>query len=258
MRTGTNWKTSILPHLEENPLYEQLDFENGVFAPDWYGNEILEGLVIEAYNCPSSQYDPLADHDRGSYTTPPWANVNGQKHDYVGIAGAYPDPIGRGSDACSQAVYGWICRNGLLLTNENKSVRHATDGTSNTILAAEQSGTVGIPFTATRLIYYPIRSNYCGGWCGAFGYITAAEAGGTGLYYNGLTTVRWKLNAPRGVVGSSDFCYMNNTILNSSHPGLVQVVMADGSVHALSDSMDVAVLRMLCSADDGLVNDAWQ
>jgi len=257
-RMGTNWKTSILPFLEENSLYDRLDFKRSMFAPDWFGNEMLQELVIGIYNCPSSPYDPLTDYDRGSNRSHDGPYKDGQKHDYVGIAGAYPDPAERGRDTCNLAQYGWICRNGLLVANENKSVRHATDGTSKIILVAEQSGKVGIPLTSTRLMYFPIRSNYCGGWCGAFGYETAAEAGGTRLTYNGLTTVRWKLNAPRGVAGSSDMAGRNNTILNSSHEGSVQVVLADGSVHPLNDGMDVALLRMLCSADDGLVNDAWQ
>ncbi len=258
MRTGTNWKASILAFIEENSLYDQLDFKHAMFAPDWFGNEILQELVIGIYNCPSSEYHPLDVQDRGANLSHEKPHKRGQRHDYVGIAGAYPDPAGRGRDTCNLTNSGWMCRNGLLVTNENKSMRHATDGTSKTILAAEQSGKVGIPFTATRLIYYPIRSNYAGGWAGAAGTMTTAEAGGTSLYYSGLTTVRWKLNAPTGVTGSSDKCYMNNTILNSNHPGSVQVVLADGSVHALNDGMDVALLRMLCSADDGLVSDDWQ
>jgi len=256
-RTGTNWKTSILPFLEENSLYDRLDFKRSMFALDWYGNEMLQALVIRAYNCPSSPYHPLDDQDRGANLSHEEPYKRGQRHDYVGIAGAYPDPAGRGRDTCNLAQYGWICRNGLLVANENKSVRHATDGTSKIILVAEQSGKVGIPLTSTRLVYFPIRANYCGGWCGAFRYQTAAEAAGTKLHCVGLTTVRWKLNAPRGVAGSSDQCYMSNTLLNSSHEGTVQAVMGDGSVHALIDSMDVILLRMLCSADDGVVNDAW-
>ena len=201
----------------------------------------------------------MTDQDRGANLSHEKPHKRGQRHDYVGIAGAYPDPAGRVSNTCTHGNRGWVCRNGLLPPNESKSVRHATDGTSKTILAAEQSGKVGIPFTAARLIYYPIRSNYCGGWCGVFGRHTVAEVKfDDGYAYNGLTTVRWKLNAPTGVAGSSDKCYMNNTILNSNHPGSVQVVLADGSVHALNDGMDVALLRMLCSADDGLVSDDWQ
>ena len=51
---------------------------------------------------------------------------------------------------------------------------------------------------------------------------------------------------------------MNNTILNSSHKGIVNVLVADGSVHSLSNSMEVVLLQKLCSADDGLLtNVPW-
>ena len=250
MRMGTNWKTGILAFLEETGLYDQLDFEQGMFAPDWYRNECLMDVVVSAYNCPSSPFDPLLDHDRGAGVHDPGLE-HSQKHDYVGIAGAYPDPIGRGSDTCNQPGYGWVCRNGTLLANETKTMRHISDGTSKTLVVSEQSGTVGVVENGV-LVQYQIRNAYAGGWAGAFGPQTADEAHNSGLYYHGLTTVRWALNAPTAVVGSSDNAYMNNTVLNSSHPGIVQVVLVDGSVHTLSDDLDVELLRRLCTADDGL------
>ena len=229
VRTGVNWKTSILPFLEQSIVYDDLDFEQGVFTVDWYNNEPLENLVISAYKCPSSPFDPLRDGDFGAS-----GHEGAQKHEYVGIAGVYPDPAGRGSGTCFQANYGWVCNNGLLPANENKSVRDATDGTSHTILACEQSGTVGV-MDGGAMKQHPIRNNYGGGWCGSQTNGSVAKPN-SGLYYTGLTTLRWALNAPTAVIGSSDKAYMNNTVVNSSHPGLVQVVLADGSTQALNDS----------------------
>ena len=249
-RTGTNWKTSIFAFIEQASLYGQLDF-NGEFAQNWWGNNvILKGLVVPVYNCPSSPFDPLLVSDRGAELA-----EEAQKHDYVGIAGAYPDPAGRGAGVCGQAGYGWICRNGLLVPNECKAVRDCKDGTSKTIMVAEQSGVITVAGDG-----YPIRANYAGGWAGMFSGLTADKGtpSDTTLYGIGLTTVRWALNAPTVVVGSSDFSYMNNTILNSSHPDVVQVMMADGSVQTLSENLDVVILRQLCSADDGLpTGDSW-
>lgn len=244
-RTGTNWKTSILAYLEQTALTGSLNFETGMFAPDWYNNEILKGLVVPVYNCPSSPFDPIKTTDRGSSTT-----EESQKHDYVGIAGAYPDPANR-LGQCGSGTYGWFCRNGLLTANESKTIGDAKDGTTNTIIIAEQSGMVSVEESGT-LVAYPIRANYAGGWAGMSDSRTANKASGGYYAMAGLTTVRWALNAPTAVVGSSDRCYMTNTLLNSSHPGVVNVLMADGSVQSLGDSMDVVILRQLCSADDGL------
>ena len=246
-RTGTNWRASILPFLEQSGLTEALDFETAMFAYDWYGNEILKGLVVPAYNCPSSPFDPILTIDRGaSYA------AEGQKHDYVGIAGTYPDPANRGNQ-CGEANYGWICRNGVLPPNEVKTMADVKDGTSSTIVVAEQSGVVLVSERQGVMSEYPIRANYAGGWCGVILPITANKATGTTLYpLAGLTTVRWALNAPTGVPNSSDRAGANNTILNSSHQGCVQVLMADGSVHSLSDTLDMDILRRLCCADDGM------
>ncbi len=248
VRTGINWKTSILPFLEEGALYDQLDFKNGVFAVDWYNNEILNGMVVPVYNCPTSRFDPLADDDYGAS-----AEDTAQKHDYVGIAGAHPDPAGR-SNTCRLVTYGVICRTGVLRVNENISMRRITDGMSHTILVAEQSGVVLVVNQANGLMEeHPIRNNYAGGWAGASDTQTADKAA-KGLYHNGLTTVKFALNAPTAVIRYSDTAYRNNTVLNSSHPGgVVQVLLADSSVRPLEDEMDVTLLRELCSADDQVV-----
>ena len=235
-RMGTNWKASILAFLEQKSLYDQLNFETGMFADDWSGNEILRNLVVPVYKCPSSRFDPLLDGDRGNSAT-----EAAQKHEYVGIAGVYPDPAGRDASTCNTHTYGWRCHNGLLPGYDNKKIRDATDGTSKTIIVSEQSGVVGV-VEAGVLTKYPIRANYAGGWAGMMG----------GYCMSGLTTVRWALNAPTAVVGSSDMAYMNNTVLNSSHPGVVQVLLADASVQSLSETIDMETLRRLCAADDGL------
>lgn len=244
-RTGTNWKASILAYLEQTGVTGQLNFETGTFAEDWRGNMVLKGLVVPVYNCPSTSLDPLRTVDRGSN-----AASEGQKHDYVGIAGAYPDPINRGTSICKFVGYGWLCNNGLLPAYRSKSMRDAPDGSSNTIIVSEQSGVVGVVGSG-GVVQYSVRANYAGGWAGMM----------SGDYpMAGITTVRWPLNTPTTVAGSyADYCYMNNTILNSAHPGIVNVLLADGSVQSLGDSLDVDVLRRLCSADDGLLTgDSWR
>ena len=158
-RTGTNWKASILAYLEQMALRQSLNFETGMFAWDWGGNEILKGLVVPYYSCPSSGFDPIDTVDRGSSFS-----EEGQKHDYVGIAGAYPDPANR-PNQCGNGTYGWFCRNGLLPPNESKGIHNTTDGTSNTMIVAEQSGKVSVDVNG-ELREYPVRVNYAGGWAG--------------------------------------------------------------------------------------------
>jgi len=249
LRWGWNWKTEILPFLEQGVVSDQLTYgRRAFFAPPWRKNPLLTNLVVSTYKCPSNPHDPLLDNDRGASE----GNDTAMKHDYVGIAGVYPDPAGRGLKTCRHAGRGWVCRNGLLPINEVRKIRDATDGTSKTILVAEQSGEVAVD-EGGRLVKYPIRANYSGGWAGSHDFRRADEVWGGYLgQYTGLTTVQWALNAPTAVTNSSDFCYSHNTILNSFHHGVVQVVLADGSCRALSETINMETLGRLCAADDGL------
>jgi len=45
--------------------------------------------------------------------------------------------------------------------------------------------------------------------------------------------------------------YFPNTILNSFHEGGIQVTLADGSGHFLSENIDLRVLTFLGAANDG-------
>ena len=252
LRNGFNWKLAILPFLEQNAAFEKLDFTLGSeFTPPWTRNPVLNGLFVPAYKCPSNKYDSFRGHDRTvHYETAEYEQA--MKHDYVGIAGVYPDPGGRGANTCRQGSRGWVCRNGVLPTNENKGMHGLTDGTSNVILAAEQSGEVAVVENGV-LVKYSIRSNVAGGWGAGWNTNRADQIPGITdpMYYTGLTTVRWALNAPTAVVNSSDFAYMNNTVLNSFHPGVVQVVLADGSTRSISETVQMDTLLRLGSADDG-------
>ncbi len=248
VRAGFNWKTAILPYLEQNNVYEQLSFNQTVyFAPPWNGNTVLRRLRVTAYTCPSNRYDPFNDSDRG-------ASGNGatevMKHDYSGLAGAY-DPSGSTASSCKQTARGTFCSNGILPPNEQKGLNQATDGTSQTIIVAEQSGSVGV-IENDRTVKYPIRPNYAGGWAGPGTAAKVSQMTSSSTdYYTGLTTVMWALNAPMATTSSSDYSYTANTILNSSHPGVVQVALADGSTRALSETIEMDTLRRLCIADDG-------
>ncbi len=243
---GTNWRASILAFMEERAVFDQLNFETGGFAgagsgPFSNGNEILSGLVVKAYKCPSSTMGPF-EADKGT------ANPNNsQMHDYVGVSGAYPDPGDRAT-ICKQSMRGMVCRNGLLLPNENRGLQSAVDGASNSLLLAEQSGLVD------KVL---IRANYNGGWTGTAAdpgnpvYTVATMPANHNFYHTGLSVIRWAINSPTSVAASSDQCYMTNTVLNSFHPGGIQAVLADGSVRFLASTVDMTTLLRIGSCDDG-------
>jgi len=204
----------------------------------------LCGLLVPVYKCPSSPTDPFVNEPSSS-------NENrSMMHEYVGIAGAYSDPANR-EGTCKDSIRGKVCNTGLLLANEVRMLRDALDGTSNTIIVAEQSGTVN---------KVPIRSNYGGGWCGAaaddglpvYSVTTLPSSPPINFYHTALTVVQWQLNYQTPMPNSSSKTYETNTILNSFHPGIVEVLLADGSVRGLADTVDMNTVRRLCTANDGL------
>jgi len=250
--SGTNWRTEILPYLEQGALYSKLTF-NGSYFSGYSGlifsggNVVLQGLKVDVYLCPSSPIDPFVN------ATGTANDSKSLMHHYVGISGAYPDPGSRTSTSvCSaNSSRGPVCASGLLVPNRIKAARDATDGLSNTIFVGEQSGKVGTD---------PIAANYLGGWNGVNCANLAASWGvaditsGANFYYCALTTVRWAINTQTTVSSSSSQPYETNTILNSFHPGGINTGVADGSVRFLADTTDINVLLRACAADDGQTN----
>ena len=178
--------------------------------------------------------------------------------DYVGVAGAFNDPAGR-TDMCTgdMSSSSKYCRNGMLGIGVARGISQCTDGTTQTILLAEQSGQVNNK---------EISANQLGGWHGSVNLNSLTDNSDGfqtltgGAYGAGITTVRhcpndyWRSGATNGA--ESQYSY--NTVLNSFHPGGINVVFVDGSVRLLSDQIDFLTLRQLCCRDDGmLVGSGW-
>ena len=150
------------------------------------------------------------------------------------------------------------CFNGLLPTLTHRNLRDCTDGTSNTLIVAEQSG-------LTRGT--DIRCNYWGGWNGtSFGrdvapWLNAPQGRNphpsvtTCEIVNGITTVRYSINA-RSAPGGTQPWYLNTT-LSSYHTGGCQGALADGSVRFMSDNMNVQTLVNAAVMNDHRVMGEW-
>lgn len=254
-----NWKVGLLPFMDQSPLYNKLDLNSnanvGGFSteredtPGTYGygtgaNAILAGLKVPGWNCPSSINSPNASGQSPTFNN----RSRGQTHDYVAISGSTPDPAGRTTVCSAVTGYGGIfCQNGMMFPNGVTRIRDALDGTSNTMILAEQSGQVGNK---------DIRAGYHGGWAG----ITTATqpAAMTGSPWgSSFTTVRYPINASAATCAASstgcDQTYDGNTILNSFHDGGIHILLCDGSVRFASSNMDFGILTRLAARDDGQV-----
>ena len=244
---GINWRVSILPYLDQAPLFSKLDFNSASFSgyasqPVSSTNVILIKLSIPVFLCPSSTVDPFINS-----TSPLYDNVSGllSPH-YVGIAGAVlVTPTAGVAGPCNQGNYGIVCGNGALRPSQLTRFSDLTDGTSNVVMVAEQSGRVGLN---------AINANYGGGWCGPGQSVPATSSASLGTYfYSGLTSVRFAPNSQTTTSTSSDQPYMTNTILNSQHTGGIHALLADGSVRFISDNVNMPTLLAVCAMNDGTV-----
>lgn len=254
-RHNGNWRWRILPYLDQAPLYSQLTLVPASGAAGFNARQqptqtaryingflALNNLVLPVYLCPSS-----TQPSNSNGTTSAMSNgENGLMIDYVGISGSTPDPANR-TTVCSAeltAPRGMVCENGLLIPNGSTALRDATDGTSNTLICAEQSGLVGTQ---------DLSANYEGGWTGWYSeLLRAPKISWYDSFGTGITTLRHAINAKQTGVGSTH-AYGVNTVINSFHVGGTHGLLADGSVRFLSENMNLNTLLQLGAKDDGQV-----
>ena len=257
-KNGTNWRVSVLPFLDQAPLFNQLNFVSGSFssnpteATSYVGNEALRGFVMTAYRCPSTTAElfPESYLNYGSATVPPPAasfnnGGRGLGIQYVGIQGGAPAFSWTAPVEHFDCQHGWSCLSGILAVNEARGMRDVPDGTSNTMIVGEQSGLV----RQTN-----VSSNYFGGWMGARNLLIPSPActgGALDIWQTGTTCVRFAPNSQTAQNGASAQPYRNNTILNSFHTGGVFVLLTDGSVRFASDNVDFQTLKKLAMRNDG-------
>ena len=255
---GANWRAFLLPFLEQGPAYDQINFETEGFwahSGPFTGNPVLQTLRVPVYACPSSPHGMtnMAEVPLSGFAATGAASM---VMDYVGISGATPDPGGR-TGVCTAdniASGGTYCNNGMLAVYFSKKFRDCTDGTSNTLIIAEQSGNVGGVENS---------ANPLGGWHGWVNNSGEQMLASTPLssltslnaYMGGMTTVRFAPNAfwKSGAPASASSEYEVNTILNSFHKGGIQGVLCDGSVRFLSENINLDTLLQLSVRDDGRV-----
>jgi prepilin-type processing-associated H-X9-DG protein len=143
------------------------------------------------------------------------------------------------------------CNNGVLVTGHAIGIAEITDGTSNTIMVGEQSDWMQLaPHTPDDRACYAgdcrsdMWSGFSMGPCG-----DARPFNITCIYH----PINMKTYGGMGVTG----VFPPNTPIQSVHPGGAHVLLADGSVQFLSESLNIDVLYNLGRRNDGLVVGAF-
>ena len=196
------WRVLLFPFMEQDMVYQQVNLS------DVFDSTVLQQLKVPGWVSPSATLPAIPNPVSSWYS----ATVMQQAPEYIGIIGAYPDPMGQTTGTIYASNYGgWWSNGGMLLANQTVKATDCTDGTSNTFIVGEQSAAVGAS---------DYRSRYYSPW-GSFTQSNpiAQLSPGADTWGMGLTCVAsTRPIAPRQASGAN-ITYGGNTILNSNHTG---------------------------------------
>ncbi len=207
-RPGWAWSAFIMPYIEGNAAFEQIDFDKFIFEgnhPDVVANPVAFAL------CPSDEVEPVRTHFTGPTAVPLQASSS-----YVVSAGPFNmhgDPY-KGAPERMRGCF-WY--------NTEVEFREITDGLSNTIFAGENK-------YIEKLSIASSRRDWNGFW---YGRHDGRNARGTAYFILSLNrTAEVRMNAP----GQAENVIRKG--FHGSHPGGVQFLFGDGAVRYVSDSIN--------------------
>ena len=258
-----NWVILLLPYLEQQNLHDSFDFTQNISHAD---NREPRGVKLSVMLCPSDQpgaapfQGDAAEGDnwgRGNY------GANGGNAHLL-FLGSRPDWAIDGTGP------GWVdpFRGGVMGPNVSRSIDEIKDGTSNTILVTElrigvserdRRGTWAMGCAGASAVFQHGAGgdangpNACNDLSDDFkdcGYLKGTAPGAAVLLDRCMTCIAASTN--------------NQATTRSQHQGGVFVTLADGSVHFISDFIQLgttvdetmAVWDRLNAARDGQVIDA--
>ncbi|MGO8747000.1 MAG: DUF1559 domain-containing protein [Thermoguttaceae bacterium] len=264
---GSSWIVYLLPDIEQGALYSKLQFPGNSGWADQNNDIAISNVIINSLICPSS---PLPTTTGGVY----YATGPVEQASYVGISGAINGLIpgftetrinvgGSGAGCCQGGIAGG---GGVLFPNSQIGFKDISDGSSNTMAISEQSNWIW----TTDGVKNPWNAGYADSWMiGADSPNSAASTppnyaiGVDNRTFN-QTTIEYAINTnkgpnglgwtPGGDCGGTGVCpnMGDNIPLNSAHPGGVNVLLCDGSVRFVSQTVTLQLVAQLATRDDGV------
>jgi prepilin-type N-terminal cleavage/methylation domain-containing protein len=261
---GSSWWVYILPHLEQGALYSKWQFSGSSGFTNSNNLAAADAVVIKTMKCPSSPINP-SKYAANRIST-------GQRiilADYMGISGFWngnPTTLGTFSDPktnysnCCTSNSGWYSVNGVLYGQSKTQITDISDGTSNTMVVAEESDFLRY---SDGTAPSDVRSGGLYGWTmGASSAPTAHPTGSDHRAFN-TQTIRYGINNRPAIVGANGgpangmmpggTDIQRNMPIRSAHPGGALVLLADGSVQFLTDNSSLDVVFAFAARADGQV-----
>jgi prepilin-type N-terminal cleavage/methylation domain-containing protein len=219
--SGFAWGAMLLPFVEQQNLYQALDFNLACNAP---ANQALIRTTVTSWLCPSDpqpetwfiHFDPGHSHFSSRTILQQHTNLAElATANYVGSFGT------QDIDHCAH-VSGECTSDGIFHHNSDTRLRDITDGTTNTFMVGERRTKPELEWFST--------------WVGAVPHGEDAVA---------------------RVLGSFDHTPNHPALhlddFSSHHTGGAQFGLCDGSVHFVSENIDFGVYQSLATIQGGEV-----
>lgn len=239
-----NWAPFVLPHLEQQNLVSGYDLNQNWWVDP---NRPLVQTHLSVLQCPSTP-DQFRFQDKPESTPP---NKTGACGDYFTPAGVHLDinnelPLGQQFSASASllGVVAWGSPE-----NRRNSIAAVTDGTSNAILVAEDSGREDVYRGRTRYAVDYVGPPRIRARGGAWATTDNAYMIGQRLPWHSSYS---PIPGPMTINNSNEWghCFY------SFHPGGANFCFADGSVRHLGQSTELFVLAALVTRAGGEVESA--
>jgi prepilin-type N-terminal cleavage/methylation domain-containing protein/prepilin-type processing-associated H-X9-DG protein len=216
-----SWSAALLPYIEQTANFNRYNYHANWNDPSNYP---AIQTYLKLFNCPSTPKQPRADTTIAAQPSAgDYHAVNAIKN-FVGVnCFGY---VGFLNPDDPRLV-------GAMRRNQVTSVLQILDGTSSTILVAEDAGRPAF-YNANQQVFDPVGKE--GGWADPNGAFSLDGA-----------------NPDGSIPGPCTMNCSNNSEVYAFHTGGANVVFADGSVHFLRKDMALCVLAKLMTRAGGEV-----
>ncbi len=220
---GHGWGLKLLPFLDQTPLFNAWNTSKSFFDPE---NKSVTMTPVGAYICPSAPGGPRVMNISSGSATP---TNTGIASDYVVFHQISTTGSAATCNPCNTAA--------PKTAGTVTAIAEITDGTSNTIMMAEQAGRPDYYIGRTKQPSNTAMTNplFWGNWTS----------------YQSVTAQGWDDSAVPKAGGIHTMNWSNSQGVYSFHTGGAMFGMCDGSVRFIGENISLTLLIALWTKDGG-------